>query len=131
LEKSILTSQVWAFFAQIEIAAAFKKYAAAKQGIETAITSLESQITKKKQESAQKESEIRSLEKSVTSVNPSVNDINKLLQGFGFKNFSIEATGVNRYRLRRADGSDAKGSAASSRSCTSFICSKVATVNQA
>jgi wobble nucleotide-excising tRNase len=108
LEKSKLTSQVWAFFAQIEIAAAFKKYAAAKQGIETAITSLESQITKKKQESAQKESEIRSLEKSVTSVNPSVNDINKLLQGFGFKNFSIEATGVNRYRLRRADGSDAK-----------------------
>jgi wobble nucleotide-excising tRNase len=108
LERSKLTNQVWAFFAQVEIAAAFKKYATAKQGIEAAITSLGSQIKKKREEIAQRESDIRSLEKSVTSVNPSVNEINELLQGFGFKNFSIEATGVNRYRLRRADGSDAK-----------------------
>ncbi|MGA2807096.1 MAG: AAA family ATPase [Terracidiphilus sp.] len=108
LERQKLTNQVWAFFAQVEIAAAFKKYTKDKQGIEAAITSLRSQIVKKRQESAKKEEDIQSLEKSVTSVHPSVNDINKLLQGFGFKNFSLEATGANRYRLRRADGSDAK-----------------------
>ncbi|MDR3712859.1 MAG: AAA family ATPase [Puia sp.] len=108
LEKLKLTNQVWTFFAQVEIAVTFKKYATDKKDVEAAITSLRSQIEKKRQESAQKESAIQSLEKSVTSVSPSVNDINKLLQGFGFKNFSIEATDANRYRLRRADGSDAK-----------------------
>ncbi|MGB7983932.1 MAG: AAA family ATPase [Terracidiphilus sp.] len=108
LEKSKLTNQVWAFFAKVEIAAEFEKYAKEKNGIEAAMTSLRAQIANKQQEIAQNESEIRSLEKSITSINPSVNEINRLLQGFGFKNFSIEAIGSDYYRLHRADGSDAK-----------------------
>jgi wobble nucleotide-excising tRNase len=37
-----------------------------------------------------------------------VNEINKILKGFGFQNFSIEATSRNLYRICRTDGSDAK-----------------------
>lgn len=107
-ERTKLTNQVWAFLAHVEIAATFKEYTSDKLGPEKAITTLRAQIAKARGEISQKETDIQRLEKSVTSIRPTVTDINKLLQGFGFRNFFIEATSAGRYRLRRADGSNAK-----------------------
>jgi wobble nucleotide-excising tRNase len=107
-ERIKLTNQVWAFLAHAEIAATSSRYTEDKESPEKAIASLRTQIATAQREMGEKEADIGTLEKSVTSVRPTVNEINRLLQGFGFKGFSIEATDSNRYRLRRADGSDAK-----------------------
>lgn len=107
-ERAKLTSQTWMFLAKVEIAGKYQEYIKEKEGPEKAISSLQSQIRETRNQISQKAEEIRTLEKSVTSVIPTVNEINGILQGFGFRNFSIEATESNSYRLRRADGSDAK-----------------------
>jgi wobble nucleotide-excising tRNase len=54
------------------------------------------------------EERIRELEKTVTSIQPTINEINRLLRGFGFRNFLLEASNGNLYRLCRQDGSDAQ-----------------------
>jgi wobble nucleotide-excising tRNase len=107
-ERIKLTTQIWAFLAKVEISSTFSQYTKDKSGPEKAISSLRSQIVDTRKEMTEKEDYIRTLEKSVTSVRPTVNEINELLRGFGFSGFSLEATSANRYRLRRADGSDAK-----------------------
>jgi wobble nucleotide-excising tRNase len=99
---------VWSFFAKVEIVPAFTKYQADKKNIEKAVTSLEAQISGAKAERALKEKEIKTLEKSTTSIQPTVNEINRILAAFGFQNFTIESVKGNLYRIRRADGSDAK-----------------------
>jgi wobble nucleotide-excising tRNase len=103
-----LTSDVWAFFAHSEITAEFAPYHRDKKGLDAAISSLEQQIATATSEWKDKDAELRSLEKQTTSVRPTVDDINKLLNAFGFRSFSLEATSSNLYRLRRSDGSDAK-----------------------
>jgi len=107
-ERRKLTDQVWAFFAQIEITRPLAKYKADKADVEKAIARIEEQINTAKPEKAAKENEIKTLEKSTTSVQPTVSEINKILRGFGFRNFTIEAKGSNFYRICRPDGSDAK-----------------------
>ena len=107
-EKRQLTNEVWAYFAKVEIDLAFTKYQTARVNGEKAIASLKLQISDTEKEKASKEANIRALERSTTSIKPTVNEINKILKGFGFTNFSIEATSANLYRICRADGSDAK-----------------------
>lgn len=103
-----LIADVWAFFAHSEITAEFAKYQRDKKGVDAAIGSLEQQIATATSERKAKDAELRSLEKQTTSVRPTVDEINKLLNAFGFRSFSLEATSNNLYRLRRSDGSDAK-----------------------
>ncbi|ACO31572.1 MULTISPECIES: AAA family ATPase [Acidobacterium] len=103
-----LITDVWAFLAHSEITAEFAKYQRDKKSVDTAISSLEQQIEKATFDRKAKDAEIRNLEKQTTSVRPTVDEINKLLNAFGFRSFSLEATNTNLYRLRRPDGSDAK-----------------------
>ena len=107
-ERINLTSQVWARFAKVEIDSEFKKYGAEKANLMKAIDSLVAQISTAEKDKTAKAEEIQALERSITSIQPTVNDINKILKGFGFRNFSIEATDSNHYRIRREDGTDAK-----------------------
>jgi wobble nucleotide-excising tRNase len=107
-ERTKLTNQVWAFLAKVEIDSAFTKYQGDRAGIEKAISSLNLQLSTAEREKAAKEVEIVSLERSTTSIRPTVNEINRILNGFGFRNFSIAATSANRYRICRLDGSDVK-----------------------
>lgn len=107
-ERLQLTKQVWAFFAKVEIISAFTKYEADKANAKKAINSLKTQISTAEAERAEKKADMKVLEKNATSVKPTVNEINKILKAFGFRNFSIEATSGNLYKICRADGSDAK-----------------------
>lgn len=106
--QTSLIADVWAFFAHSEITAEFAKYQREKKGVDADISSLEQQIEKAKSERIAKDADLSGLEKQTTSVRPTVDEINKLLNAFGFRSFSLEATSANLYRLRRSDGSDAK-----------------------
>jgi wobble nucleotide-excising tRNase len=107
-ERNKLSEDVWAFFAHTEIIATYKNYCGEKSGVQKAIDSLCAQIKKAQEDRQDREKTIQQLEKTVTSVQPTVNEINRLLHGFGFHSFSLEALKGNLYRLCRPDGSDAQ-----------------------
>lgn len=107
-EALTLKGQVWRYLAQVEMAGDYKKYSEEKQRLKNAIESMDSKIREKREARSQLELQVRKMEKTATSVHPTVDAINRLLQQFGFNNFSLGATKGNHYRLVRGDGSDAK-----------------------
>jgi wobble nucleotide-excising tRNase len=107
-ERAKLTNQVWAFLSKGELASEFAAYDKKKTGIQKAITSFEDKIKKANADRGTKEEKIKELEKSTTSIQPTVDEINRTLKCFGFSNFYLEAASESTYRIRRADGSDAK-----------------------
>jgi hypothetical protein len=72
------------------------------------IDALSAKIIKAEEDRRDRERTIQQLEKTVTSIQPTVNEINRLLRGFGFRSFYLEAMEGNLYRLCRPDGSDAQ-----------------------
>lgn len=107
-ERTLLTEDVWAFLAHSEMKAGFKSFCEKRDAAQKVVDALAGKITKAQTAREEREAIIQQLEKSVTSIQPTVNEINRLLKGFGFRNFSIEATAGNLYRLRRNDGTDAQ-----------------------
>lgn len=108
-EKSRLTSQVWRHIVDVELKTELDEHAKRAGGIERAISSLRDQIAKAEAERDATEASIKALEKDATSVQPTIDAINRLLLSFGFRSFSIERDGdLDRYRLRRANGSNAR-----------------------
>ena len=107
-ERTKLSEDVWAFFAHTEIVSVYKSYCGEKSGVQKAIDNLSKQIEQAQEHRQEREKTIQRLEKIVTSVQPTVNEINRLLHGFGFRSFSLEALKGNLYRLCRPDGSDAQ-----------------------
>jgi wobble nucleotide-excising tRNase len=107
-ERNRLTDDVWAFLAHTEIVATHRSYCHEKAGVQKAIDKLSAQISKAQDDRQGCEDTIQRLEKTVTSIQPTVNEINRLLHGFGFRSFSLEALQGNFYRLCRPDGSDAQ-----------------------
>lgn len=107
-ERSSLTADVWAFFAHSEMAKGYKAFCGKREAEQKAIDAINNKITAAAESREKCEAKIRKLEAQVTSVQPTVNEINRLLKGFGFRSFYLEAVKGNLYRLRRADGSDAQ-----------------------
>jgi len=108
-EKKKLTSQVWRYLIEVELAADLADYAQRKDGLDKAIARLEGLIVESTNLKMAKEAEIRALEKSSTSVQPTVDKINALLLSYGFRSFSLARVGKdNTYALRRADETDAR-----------------------
>jgi wobble nucleotide-excising tRNase len=107
-ELDRLSDDVWAFLAHKEIADTFKTYCGKRDAEQKAIDSLMAKITNARENREARETTIRQLEKTVTSIQPTINEINRLLRGFGFRSFSLEATSGNLYRLCRQDGSSAQ-----------------------
>lgn len=108
-EKAKLTTQVWRYLIEVELAADLVDYTTRKDGIDKAITKIDGQISVARTAKQAKESEIRLLEKSSTSVQPTVDEINSLLRSYGFRSFSLARVGDgNTYALRRADQADAR-----------------------
>jgi len=94
-ECNKLSEDVWAFLAHSEIAEAYKGYCDEKGGVQKAMDALSAKITKAEEDRRDRERTIQQLEKAVTSIQPTVNEINRLLRGFGFRSFYLEAMDGN------------------------------------
>lgn len=108
-ERQTLKSQVWKFLIDVLLKDAITAYDTRKGNISAAIINLKSQIETSEAAKREKENEIRALERDVTSIQPTIDAINGLLGSFGFHGFSLAQADDKRcYKLRRADGADAK-----------------------
>jgi wobble nucleotide-excising tRNase len=93
----------------VELKADLAIYKAQRDALDKAITSMTEKISLATTEKMQKVTEIQELEKQTTSIQPTIDSINLLLKSFGFQNFSFaKVDTVERYKLIRADGTDAK-----------------------
>jgi len=108
-EKSRLTSQVWKYICQTELATVLTTYVTDKTNQDKAISGINATITAAKEEIRVKSEEIKKLERNTTSVQPTIDAINAVLSSFGFRGFTLaKADDDICYKLIRADGSDAK-----------------------
>lgn len=107
-EKERLERQVWRFILD-EGKQSLTTYLARREGFEKAIKGISEGIDEKKTKVGEVNEAIAKLERSITSVQPTVDEINRILQAFGFSNFSLRTTGErdHLYEIVRADGSDA------------------------
>ncbi len=107
-EKERLERQVWRFILD-EGKPSLTTYLARREGLEKAIKGISEGIDEKKTKVGEVNEAIAKLERSITSVQPTVDEINRILQAFGFSNFSLRTTGErdHLYEIVRADGSDA------------------------
>lgn len=107
-EKERLERQVWKFILG-EGKPSLTTYLARREGLEKAIKGISEGIDEKKTKVGEVNEAIAKLERSITSVQPTVDEINRILQAFGFSNFSLRTTGErdHLYEIVRADGSDA------------------------
>lgn len=104
-EKSLLISSIWKFLVQSfddEIKEYDKKYKGLQKGIEN----LTAQHQQKQQEYKKLNHEIKELDKNITSVQPTIDEINATLKYYGFSNFEIVPSKIdkNQYQIKREDG---------------------------
>ena len=108
-EKADLTSQVWKYLLEREIADDLATYQSTKINFQAAIVSLTTQIERKRTDYKDKDTEIKQLEKNTTSIQPTIDGINSLLESFGFTGFSLVRSEKDRfYKIQRPDGADAQ-----------------------
>ncbi|MET3606891.1 wobble nucleotide-excising tRNase [Mucilaginibacter rubeus] len=104
-EKSGLIDKVWRYIIdsnKIKIEAFTKNQAGLQSGIDALTTNVEGLRT----QHAEINKEIIKLSKNVTSIQSSIDQINHTLSSYGFHNFSIVPSPVekNKYQIQRADG---------------------------
>lgn len=107
-EKDTLKSEIWRFIVN-ELDIDIKAYNSTKQMVNKADSSIAESIKITKEEQEKLEKAVGEKEADVTSVKPTVNEINKILNLFGFTNFSLaEADKKGFYKVIRADGSEVR-----------------------
>jgi wobble nucleotide-excising tRNase len=104
-EKSALINRVWRYIIEnnkIKIETFTKDQAGLQAGIDALTTNLESFRT----QHSEINKEIIRLSKNVTSIQSSIDQINSTLSSYGFHNFSIVPSPIekNKYQIQRADG---------------------------
>lgn len=104
-EKNKLIADVWALLAEENYAIISRH----KNTIEGLTKGIQQTTVKKQQYENEKknlEIEIKEKNKQVTSVQPAVDEINRILQNYGFNNFSIAPSpeNENHYQIKRPDG---------------------------
>jgi wobble nucleotide-excising tRNase len=103
-EKTNLIKSIWKYIVK-ENEPAIRNFIKKRDGLQKGIET----ISKNKDELHKKyqnlDKEIKELGKNITSVQPSVDQINKALQSFGFHNFAIVSSPVekNHYQIQRED----------------------------
>ncbi len=108
-ERRTLTSQVWKYILEKELAADLSNYTVSRLALDKAISSMTEQIAAARVEQEKKSAEIRDLERHTTSVQPTIDGVNGILASFGFQGFSLSRShNPACYKLVRRDGSDAK-----------------------
>lgn len=104
-ERSTLVNEIWRYVIETgkaEIDRHVKKVSGLRSSLKTAVDKLKEA---KKKENELK-SEIAELSKNVTSVQPTVDEINRTLNSFGFSNFSIVPSELDKdkYQIQRENG---------------------------
>lgn len=106
-EKNNLIAQVWGYLIEVNrglIDAFVKK----DEGLNRGIEALEKQINGLREQYRTLKKEIAEDNKNVTSVQPAVDEINRVLELYGFTNFSIVPTIDNCYQIQRKNGEGAQ-----------------------
>ena len=108
-EKENLIHLIWKFITN-ENNEYIENFLKESNGLDKGIESLEKDCKFKRDEWKTLNSEIKELNKNVTSIQPTVDEINKLLNYYGFTNFEIVPSTIdkNKYQIKREDGSLAK-----------------------
>ncbi|MDP2312860.1 MAG: AAA family ATPase [Pseudomonadota bacterium] len=106
-EKSALIRDVWRLLVA-EAEPYLVTYDARRKVLFATVTGMETSIQKARGDLQAKQSVLAGFEKMTTSIQPTIDAINAMLDGFGFRGFTIaKSTTANSYRLLRADGSNA------------------------
>jgi len=105
-EKENLISLIWRFIAN-ENREDIESFLKNNKGLKKGIENLEKEYKDKQDEWKSLNNEIKELNKNVTSIQPTVDEINKLLKYYGFTNFEIVPSTIdkNKYQIKREDGS--------------------------
>lgn len=109
-ERVQLIADIWRFMLDVELKAAIEHYNEAFEALKIQINDAEAEIQEQTRKAHEHSKQIKELQRSTNSIQPTIDAINALLRSFGFNSFSIGSAGDGRYKLVRADGSDAKGS---------------------
>ncbi|MCY1636393.1 AAA family ATPase [Marinifilum sp. D737] len=108
-EKLLLINSFWRFLIE-EAKLVIHDYITNESKIRKAINGLDKQIKNKRDEYSKLKKEVTELNKNVTSIQPTIDEINRILNQYGFLNFSIQPskTSKNHYQIQREDGSIAE-----------------------
>lgn len=104
-ERSLLISSIWKYLVHL-FDDGIKTYLSKRKGLEQGIENLTRQYKQKQQEWKELNNKIKELDKNVTSVQPTIDEINNILKYYGFLNFEIVPSELdrNQYQIKREDG---------------------------
>lgn len=105
-EKTNLINLIWKFLI-VKFDEDIKEHIKKIDGLQKGIDKLTESYNAKKKEWSDLNKEIKELDKNVTSVQPTIDEINNLLRFYGFLNFEIVPSEIekNQYQIKREDGS--------------------------
>jgi wobble nucleotide-excising tRNase len=107
--RESLSDDIWHYLLNEELKQGLELYTKRRKEIEADLAACASEREGLRRACSELEREITELQASITSTRPTADAINRLLAGFGFDAFCLDtADDEAGYRLRRADGSDAK-----------------------
>jgi wobble nucleotide-excising tRNase len=105
-EKEKLIGLIWKFITS-ENNEYIESFLKQSNGLDKGIKILEKDYKAKQDKWKSLNNEIKELNKNVTSIQPTVDEINKLINYYGFTNFAIVPSTIdkNKYQIKREDGS--------------------------
>ncbi|OOG59934.1 AAA family ATPase [Rhodanobacter sp. C03] len=106
-ERATLIAQVWKLLLEEDLKTDLETYKRQVGGLDTAIESLNNKVVALTGDVEASDTAIAELEKANTNTRHAVDRINGNLKSFGFKSFSIKQLDGNKYKLVRADDSEA------------------------
>lgn len=103
VEKQSLIASIWKYIVE-ENKPQIEEYLKKNNGIEKGIAALNQSVDKLRIQHQSLHNEIIEENKNVTSVQAAVDEINRVLNLYGFNNFSIVPTNDNCYQIKRENG---------------------------
>ncbi len=105
-EKNSLVRAIWKFLVN-SFTDEINKYIIKVNGLKQGIESLSKSYRNKQNEWQELNREIKELDRNITSVQPTIDKINNTLKYYGFLNFEIVPSEIdkNQYQIKRKDGS--------------------------
>ena len=104
-ERTNLINDIWKFLIE-ENRIRIEHFIKHNNGLSKGIENIDKKLRKLRADYKTLDAEIKTLTKNLTSIQPSVDEINKILQSFGFQNFTIVPSkiGMNQYQIERENG---------------------------
>jgi wobble nucleotide-excising tRNase len=108
-ERQALINEIWKYIVE-EHKSMISVYSKTSEGLQQGMASLAKQLNDLQNQYDDLKKKIREANKNVTSVQPSIDEINRILKEYGFVNFEIVESKIekNHYSILRDDGSGAE-----------------------